>query len=78
MNMVNVDHPIPPQSHGKIDTVEGFIDELNRVNLKGEDKYLAVSSLRVALTNNPVRWVDGLGSGTRYERFSLNGSLIIM
>ncbi|ESO00975.1 hypothetical protein HELRODRAFT_192510 [Helobdella robusta] len=41
-------------SHSKVDTVDEFIYEMNRNDLRGGARYGIISSLRVALTNNPV------------------------
>ena len=44
----------PPQN--TMDTTNDFINELRRVpKMRGEERHEVVSSLRVALTNNPVR-----------------------
>lgn len=41
----------------RADNVDDFIEALNmKSDLKGEKRYETVLSLRIALTNNPVRW----------------------
>ena len=42
---------------GKVDSPESFIHLLSNHDLRGEKRYEMIASLRVALTNNPVRWV---------------------
>ena len=46
------------QVKGKVDSPESFIQLLNHHDLKGEKRYDLIASLRVALTNNPVRFVQ--------------------
>ena len=43
------------QSKGKVDRPMMFIAELNKPDLRGEKRMELIESLRVALTNNPVR-----------------------
>ena len=43
------------QIKGKVDRPEMFIQELNKQDLRGEKRMELIESLRVALTNNPVR-----------------------
>ena len=38
------------------DPTSFFIESLNNVDLKGEKRYELIASLRVALTNNTVRY----------------------
>ena len=46
-----------PQPKGKVDSPEEFIYSMNGPDLRGEKRYELIASLRVALTNNPVRYV---------------------
>ena len=43
------------QPKGKVDSPEEFIYSMNGPELRGEKRYELIASLRVALTNNPVR-----------------------
>lgn len=57
------------QEKRKTDTAADIIELLNS-DVKGEKKFEILSSLRVALSNNPVSWVKDFG-----ERAGLNGLL---
>ena len=45
------------QPKGQVDSPDEFIQTLNSPDLKGDKRYELIASLRVALTNNPVRYV---------------------
>jgi len=42
------------QGHGG-EPVNDFVESLNSIDVKGERRYEVLASLRVSLTNNPVR-----------------------
>jgi len=42
------------QAHGG-EPVSEFVESLNSVDVKGERRYEVLATLRVSLTNNPVR-----------------------
>ncbi|KAI0214816.1 diaphanous related formin [Lamellibrachia satsuma] len=50
------------QVKGKVDSPESFIHLLSNHDLRGEKRYEMIASLRVALTNNPVSWVQEFGT----------------